>query len=80
MADDDIAKMPFEQAMAELEKIVGDLEKGQVPLEQSILIFERGEKLKARCETLLNQADARIEKITMGADGKAKGTTPLDVD
>ena len=80
MADDDVGKMPFETAMAELEKIVADLEKGQVPLEQSIIIFERGEKLKARCETLLNQADARIEKITLSAEGKVKGSEPLDVD
>ncbi len=80
MADDDIATMPFEKAMAQLEDIVGELERGQVSLEKSIEIFERGEKLKARCDALLNQADARIEKIIQGPDGKAKGTEPLDVD
>ena len=76
----DIAKLPFEQAMSELEKIVSELEKGAVELEKSIEMYERGEKLKAHCERLLKSAEARIEKITLGADGKPKGVEPLDVD
>ena len=76
---EDISKLPFERAMAELEKIVADLEKGQVPLEESIAIYERGEALKKHCERLLAKAEARIEKITLGADGKPKGVEPLDV-
>ena len=76
---DDIATLPFEKALAELESIVDQLEKGAVPLEQSIAIYERGERLKKHCETLLKSAEERIEKITLGADGKPKGAEPLDV-
>ncbi len=68
----------FETALAELEKIVDQLEKGQAPLEDSIQLYARGETLKAHCEALLKNAEARIEKITLGSDGKPKGTTPLD--
>ena len=84
MSDDDheaahLADTSFETALAELEDIVSKLEGGQVDLEQSISIYERGEKLKAHCESLLKKAEARIEKITL-KDGKASGTTPLDVE
>jgi len=75
---EDPAKMAFEQALKELEAIVSRLESGQVPLEESIALYERGEKLKARCESLLKDAEARIEKITLGADGAPKGVEPLD--
>ena len=75
----EIPQLPFERAMAELETIVGQLEQGQVPLEESIKLYERGEALKKHCESLLKSAESRIEKITLGADGKAKGTEPLDV-
>ena len=75
----DIAKLPFERALAELETIVDQLEKGQVPLEDSITLYERGEALKKHCESLLKSAESRIEKITLGADGKPKGVEPLDV-
>ena len=75
----DIASMPFEVALKELEQIVSRLEQGNVALEDSIQIYERGEALKAHCETLLKQAEMRIEKITFGADGKPKGTEPLDI-
>ena len=74
----DIAKLPFEAALAELETIVERLEKGAVALEESIKIYERGEALKAHCDKLLKNAEMRIEKITLGADGKPKGTEPLD--
>jgi len=75
---DDIKAMPYEQAMAELEQIVQKLEAGSVSLEDSIAIYERGEALKARCETLLKGAEARIEKILAGPDGKAKATEAFD--
>ena len=75
---DDIAKLSFEQALAELEQIVAKLEGGQAPLAQSIEIYERGEALKKHCETLLKQAEMRIEKITLSRDGKPTGTAPLD--
>jgi exodeoxyribonuclease VII small subunit len=74
----DIAKMPFETALAELESIVDRLEKGAVALEESIKLYERGETLKAHCDALLKNAEMRIEKITLSADGKPKGVTPLD--
>jgi exodeoxyribonuclease VII small subunit len=76
----DIAALPFEQAMSELEGIVERLEKGSVSLEESIAIYERGEALKKHCENLLKSAEQRIEKITLGSDGKPKGTEPLDVE
>ena len=79
-ANADIAKLPFEAAMDELEKIVAQLEQGKVSLEDSIRCYERGEQLKAHCEKLLKSAEARIEKITLGPDGKPKGVEPLDVE
>ena len=56
------------------------LEKGDVPLDESVAIYERGEALKRHCEGLLQKAEARIQKITLGTDGKAAGVAPLDVD
>jgi exodeoxyribonuclease VII small subunit len=76
----DLAGLPFEKALAELEDIVKRLERGDVPLEDSIAIYERGEALKKHCESLLKRAETRIEKITVGPDGQASGTTPLDVE
>ena len=74
----DIEKMPFERAVEELESIVKRLEEGKVPLEELVAIYERGEALKARCEALLRQAEARVEKITLDATGKPTGAEPLD--
>jgi exodeoxyribonuclease VII small subunit len=78
MSEQDVSKMSFEQALGELETIVADLEKGDVALEQSIKIYERGEALKAHCETLLKAAEEKVEKIRLSADGKATGTEALD--
>ncbi len=75
---DDIASLPFEEALKRLEEIVGKLEGGQVALDESIKLYESGEKLKARCEALLKDAEARIEKIRLGADGKPAGVEKLD--
>jgi exodeoxyribonuclease VII small subunit len=75
----DIAALPFEKALQELEQIVGQLERGDVPLEKSIEIYDRGNQLKAHCETLLRKAELKVEVITQGADGKAAGARPLDV-
>jgi len=77
--DADIAAMPFEAALKELEQIVDRLEKGSVDLEESIAIFARGERLKRHCNDLLKSAEERIEKITLGTDGRPTGTEPLDV-
>jgi exodeoxyribonuclease VII small subunit len=76
----DVKKMPFERAIEELESIVKNLEGGKVPLEQSVALYERGEALKKRCEELLRQAEARVEKITLDANGNPTGSEPLDVD
>ncbi|HEY7385441.1 MAG TPA: exodeoxyribonuclease VII small subunit [Beijerinckiaceae bacterium] len=76
----DIASLTFEKALAELESIVQRLEQGRVELEESVTIYERGEALKKHCEALLKRAEARIEKITIGPDGQAAGTIPLDVE
>jgi exodeoxyribonuclease VII small subunit len=74
----EIANMPFEAALAELEAIVDQLEKGAVALDESIRLYERGEALKRRCDELLQNAEMRIEKITLSADGALKGVVPLD--
>jgi len=79
-AKPDISEMPFEAALAELEQIVDQLEKGAVALDESIQLYERGEALKKRCDELLKNAEMRIEKITLAADGGFKGVTPLDDD
>ncbi len=73
-----IAEMSFEQALIALEEIVQQLERGDVPLDQSIDLYERGEALRAACQKRLDAAQARIEKIVAGADGKPTGTVPLD--
>jgi exodeoxyribonuclease VII small subunit len=79
-SNSDVGKLPFERAIEELETIVKRLEEGRVPLEESVAIYERGEALKRRCEDLLRQAEARVEKITLDAGGKPTGTEPLDVE
>jgi exodeoxyribonuclease VII small subunit len=76
----DVAGLTFEKALAELETIVTRLERGDVALEDSISAYERGEALKARCAALLSIAEARVEKIRLGADGRPTGTEPLDVE
>ena len=76
----DIGEMPFERAIEELESIVRRLEEGKVPLEESVAIYERGEVLKRRCEDLLKQAEARVQKITLDSSGNPTGTEPLDVE
>jgi exodeoxyribonuclease VII small subunit len=74
----DIKEMSFESALKELETIVGRLERGDVELEESIVIFERGEALKEHCDRLLKQAEARVEKLTINADGAPSGAEPFD--
>ncbi|GAA5540140.1 exodeoxyribonuclease VII small subunit [Ochrobactrum sp. RC6B] len=76
----DIAVMSFEDALKQLEKIVDDLERGDVPLEESIRIYERGEALKKHCDTLLKSAEDKVEKIRIGRDGQPVGTEPLDAE
>lgn len=72
--------LPFEKALEQLEDIVRRLEKGDVPLDESVTIYERGEALKRHCEGLLRKAEAKIQRITLGPDGLAAGLAPLDVE
>lgn len=74
----DIKKMTFENALKELEQIVTKLERGDVELEESIRIYERGEILKAHCDKLLKQAEAKVEKITLDRSGAPSGTESLE--
>jgi exodeoxyribonuclease VII small subunit len=75
---EDIAKLGFEEAMKELEKIVRDLESGQVKLEDAVKAYERGAALRAHCETKLADAKMKVEKIT-GA-GKTLATEPAELE
>ena len=79
-AGQDISQMSFEQALAGLEQIVQQLERGDVPLDQSISLYERGEALRGACQQRLDAAQARIEKIVTGADGRAASTRPFDAE
>ena len=74
----DIKDMTFERALKELESIVGRLERGDVELEESITIYERGEALKEHCDRLLKLAEAKVEKLTFSADGTPKGAVPFE--
>ena len=74
----DVKAMSFEQALEALERIVDDLERGDVPLDESIRIYERGEALKAHCDRLLKSAEDKVEKIRLSREGRPVGTEPLD--
>ncbi|MDO5620831.1 MAG: exodeoxyribonuclease VII small subunit [Paracoccus sp. (in: a-proteobacteria)] len=75
---DDIETLSFEQAMKELETVVGKLEHGEATLEESIALYERGAKLRAHCETRLKAAEERVEKITLNASGQPVGAAPAE--
>ncbi len=79
-AEPDIAGLSFEQALAQLEQIVSQLESGQAELERSIVLYERGAKLKAHCEERLRAAQLRVDRIMVGRDGKPSGTQPFDAE
>lgn len=76
----DIKKLSFEAALQELEKIVSELETGEVDLEKSIQVYERGTALKAHCEAKLREAEMKVEKITLGSTGAVKGTAAANLD
>ena len=78
MTDTPISKMTFEQAMSELERIVTQLERGDVPLEDSISLYEKGAELKKRCETKLKEAEQKVAAITLDEEGSVTGTKPLE--
>ncbi len=77
MADKPVAEMTFEEAMQALEAVVSQLEKGDVALEQSIALYERGAALKAHCAAKLKDAEEKVELIR-AAEGRAVGTTPVE--
>ncbi|MCR9114192.1 MAG: exodeoxyribonuclease VII small subunit [Rhodobacteraceae bacterium] len=75
-----ISQMSFEDAMKELEQVVTRLERGDVALEESIKLYERGAALKKRCEDKLKEAEEKVAAITLDAEGNPTGTTPVDAD
>ncbi|WP_108813492.1 exodeoxyribonuclease VII small subunit [Loktanella sp. Alg231-35] len=74
----DVKDLSFEEAIKELETVVGQLERGDVALDDSIALYERGAALKARCETKLKEAEEKVAKITLGEGGTPQGTAQLD--
>lgn len=78
MSDTKVSDMSFEQAMAELETVVGQLERGDVPLEESIKLYERGAALKKRCEEKLKEAEEKVAAITLDGDGNPTGTKAVE--
>lgn len=78
MTDTPVSEMSFETAMKELEQVVGQLERGDVALEDSIKLYERGAELKKRCETKLKEAEEKVAAITLDGDGVATGITPVE--
>jgi exodeoxyribonuclease VII small subunit len=76
----DVAAMSFEDALGELERIVRTLEEGRGRLDDSIAAYERGMALRRHCEAKLREAQAKVEKITAGADGAAAALEPMRVE
>jgi exodeoxyribonuclease VII small subunit len=76
--DDGIGAMTFEQALAELEEVVAKLEGGDVALDESIALYERGAKLRARCQAKLAEAEEKVRRITLGDGGQPTGLQPFD--
>jgi len=75
---DTIADLSFEDALKRLEAIVHRLESGEASLDESIRLYGEGDRLRSQCEARLAAAQARIEKITLGSDGKPAGLQPFD--
>lgn len=75
-----ISELSFEDALRALEQVVRQLESGDVALDQSIALYERGEALRRHCQARLDAAQARIEAIVQDARGQATGTRPFDSD
>ena len=78
MSDTQVSEMSFEQAMAELEQVVGKLERGDVTLEDGIKLYERGAELKARCEAKLKGAEEKVAAITLDGNGEPSGLKPVE--
>jgi exodeoxyribonuclease VII small subunit len=78
MTDRPVTDLSFEEALRELETVVARLERGDVALEESIALYERGAALKAACDKKLAEAEEKIARITLGPDGQPTGLVPLD--
>ena len=78
MTDKPVSEMSFEEAMRELETVVDQLERGDVVLDASIALYERGSALKKRCEDELKRAEEKVAAITLGTDGTPTGTKPVE--
>lgn len=78
MTDTAVSEMSFEQAMAELEKVLGQLERGDVALDESIALYERGAALKKHCETKLKEAEEKVAAITLDGEGNPTGAKPVE--
>jgi len=78
MTDTPVEDLTFEAAMKELESVVARLERGDVPLDESIALYERGAALRKRCEERLKAAEEKVAQITLDAGGEPKGLTPVD--
>jgi exodeoxyribonuclease VII small subunit len=72
-----IEELSFEEALRELERIVGRLESGDAALDEAIGLYERGDRLRRQCAARLDAAQARIEQIRTDAEGRATGTQPF---
>ena len=79
MTDQPVAEMSFEDAMRALEEVVNRLESGDVPLEDSIKLYERGAELKAHCQKKLAEAEEKVAAITLDQDGNPTGTQAADI-
>lgn len=76
----EIAALSFEEALRALEEVVRRLESGEVALDDSIGLYERGEALRKHCQARLDAAQARIERIVAGPDGQAQAAAPFDAE
>lgn len=78
MTETPVSEMSFEEAMSALEAVLGQLERGDVALDESIALYERGAALKNRCEEKLKEAEEKVAAITLDGDGAPTGTKPVE--
>ena len=78
MSDTPVSEMSFEEAMRALEEVVGQLERGDVALDQSIKLYERGAELRKRCEDELRKAEEKVATLTLDGEGTPTGTAPVE--
>lgn len=78
MNEKPVNEMSFEEAMAELDRVVAQMDRGEVSLEESIALYQRGKELEKRCEAKLKDAEEKIEQLTLDANGKPTGSAPAE--